>query len=56
MELGISHAAKNPMLDKITGQIAEFAHRTSAGDLDEQTAHAATQRLIDALGCALGGP
>jgi len=41
-------------MDTITRQIAEYASSLSFQDLDTATVHAATQRLIDALGCALG--
>ncbi len=41
-------------MDRITGQIANFAHGLSFGDLTGAAVDAATQRLIDALGCALG--
>jgi len=41
-------------MDRITGQIAHFAHGLSFGDLTEAVADTATGHLIDALGCALG--
>ncbi len=41
-------------MDTITRQIAEYASSLTFRDLDTGTVHAATQRLIDALGCALG--
>jgi 2-methylcitrate dehydratase len=41
-------------MDKLTGQIAAFAHGLRFDHLSEPIAHAATQRLIDALGCAVG--
>ncbi len=41
-------------MDKITGRIAEFAATLNFEDLDRETVHAATQRLVDSLGCALG--
>jgi len=41
-------------MDTITRQIAEYASSAAFKDLDTATVHAATQRLIDALGCALG--
>jgi 2-methylcitrate dehydratase len=41
-------------VDTITKQIAEYASSQSFNSLDEATRHAATQRLIDALGCGLG--
>jgi 2-methylcitrate dehydratase len=42
-------------MDRITRAIAEFASGLSFGDLDQPTVHAATQRLIDSLGCAVAG-
>ncbi len=41
-------------MDRITAQIAGFAHSLSFDDLTKETVHSATQRLIDSLGCALG--
>lgn len=41
-------------MDNMTKQIAEYASSLSFNNLDEDTRHAATQRLIDALGCGLG--
>jgi 2-methylcitrate dehydratase len=41
-------------MDNITKQIAGYASSQSFNNLDEATRHAATQRLIDALGCGLG--
>ena len=41
-------------MDTITRQIAEYASALTFEDLDTATVQAATQRLIDALGCALG--
>ncbi len=41
-------------MDTITRQIAEYASASRFEDLPEDTVHAATQRLVDALGCALG--
>jgi 2-methylcitrate dehydratase len=41
-------------VDNITKQIATYASSQSFNNLDEETRHAATQRLIDALGCGLG--
>jgi 2-methylcitrate dehydratase len=41
-------------MDTITTQIAEYASALAFKDLDTATVEAATQRLIDALGCALG--
>ena len=41
-------------MDKLTGQIATFANALTYDHLGEEISHRATQRLIDALGCALG--
>ena len=41
-------------MDRITRELAEYASSTSFGDLTEEAIHAATQRLVDSLGCALG--
>ena len=41
-------------MDTITKKIAGYASSLSFNNLDEATRHAATQRLIDALGCGLG--
>src|ERR1043166_8688527 len=41
-------------MDSITKAIAEFASSFAFSDLDARAVHAATQRLIDSLGCALG--
>jgi 2-methylcitrate dehydratase len=41
-------------MDRITKQVAGFASALRFDDLSEETVHAATQRLIDALGCGLG--
>ena len=41
-------------MDKITGQITDFASSLTFGDLTGETVCAATQRLVDAIGCALG--
>ena len=41
-------------MDSITKQIAGYAASLSFAQLDDETVHAATQRLIDALGCGLG--
>ena len=38
----------------IPRQIAEYACGVRFEDLDQDTVHAATQRLVDTLGCALG--
>jgi 2-methylcitrate dehydratase len=40
-------------MDTITRQIAEYASALAFEDLDTATVQAATQRVIDALGCAL---
>jgi 2-methylcitrate dehydratase len=41
-------------MDTITRQIAEYASALVFEELDTATVAAATQRLIDALGCAVG--
>ena len=41
-------------MDKITHEIAEYSSASTFGDLTDESVHAATQRLIDSLGCALG--
>jgi 2-methylcitrate dehydratase len=41
-------------MDKITGQIADFASSLTFADLTGDVVDAATQRLVDAIGCALG--
>ncbi|HEY7317280.1 MAG TPA: MmgE/PrpD family protein [Candidatus Binatia bacterium] len=41
-------------MDKITRQIAEYSSGATFDDLTDGVVHAATQRLIDSLGCALG--
>jgi len=41
-------------MDNITKKIAGYASSLSFNNLNEETRHAATQRLIDALGCGLG--
>jgi 2-methylcitrate dehydratase len=41
-------------MDNITQKIAGYASSLTFNSLDEATRHAATQRLIDALGCGLG--
>ncbi len=41
-------------MDRITAQIAGFAQALRFDDLTDEAVHAATQRLIDSLGCALG--
>jgi 2-methylcitrate dehydratase len=41
-------------MDRITKQIAGFASALRFEHLSEETVHAATQRLIDSLGCGLG--
>jgi 2-methylcitrate dehydratase len=42
-------------MDRITRAISTFASGLTFGDLDRATVHAATQRLIDTIGCALAG-
>lgn len=49
---GCNGGAEN--VDSITKKIAEYATSQSFNNLGEETRHAATQRLIDALGCGLG--
>jgi 2-methylcitrate dehydratase len=41
-------------MDTITRQIAQYACALKFADLEEATVAAATQRLVDTLGCALG--
>lgn len=41
-------------MDKITHEITEYAATAKFGDISEAAVHAAVQRLIDSLGCALG--
>jgi 2-methylcitrate dehydratase len=41
-------------MDRITRQIAEYAAEAKFGALSQDTLHAAVQRLIDSLGCAVG--
>lgn len=41
-------------MDKLTRQIASFASGLRFTDLTEEAVHCATQRLVDAIGCALG--
>ena len=41
-------------MDSITSQITEYAASATFEDLTDEAIHAATQRLIDALGCAVG--
>jgi 2-methylcitrate dehydratase len=41
-------------MDAITKAIAEYASALTFEQLDGETVHAATQRLIDTLGCAVG--
>ena len=41
-------------MDSITKAITEFAASFAFSDLNDKAVHAATQRLIDSLGCALG--
>ena len=42
------------MPDKITRDLSAYASALTFADLDTETVHGAKQRLIDALGCALG--
>src|SRR6266446_6619608 len=41
-------------MDSITHKLAEYSSASNFDDLTDESVHAATQRLIDALGCALG--
>ena len=41
-------------MDSITHQIAEYSATSKFADLTGESVHAATQRLVDSLGCALG--
>jgi 2-methylcitrate dehydratase len=41
-------------MDSITHKIAEYASTSKFDDLTEESVHAAMQRLVDSLGCALG--
>ena len=41
-------------MDEITHTIAEYAATSTFDQLTDATVHAATQRLIDSIGCALG--
>ena len=41
-------------MDSIARVIAEFASSLTFADLTGSAVHAATQRLIDPLGCAIG--
>ena len=41
-------------MDQITRKIAEYSSASTFSDLTDETRHAATQRLIDSLACALG--
>jgi 2-methylcitrate dehydratase len=42
-------------MDRITKALADFASGLTYGDLDGPTVHAATQRLVDSIGCAVAG-
>ena len=42
------------MMDRLTDQIATFASTLTFSDLSDSLVHSATQRLVDALGCAFG--
>lgn len=39
----------------LAAQLADYSLRLTYDDLDERTVHVAKQRLVDTLGCALGG-
>ena len=41
-------------MDKITSEIAQYASALRFEDLDPVTVHAATRRLVDSVGCAVG--
>jgi 2-methylcitrate dehydratase len=41
-------------MDKITHQLAEYSSSAKFDDLTHEAVHAATQRLIDSIGCATG--
>ena len=41
-------------MDSITREIAEFASSFIIADVNHKAIHAAIQRLIDSLGCAVG--
>ena len=42
-------------MDGLTTQIAEFAAQLQYGDLPEEVIQVARVRIVDAIGCALGG-
>jgi len=42
-------------MDGLTRQIAEFAAKAQYGDLPEEVIGVARVRIVDAIGCALGG-
>jgi len=41
-------------MDSITGKISEYAWATKFDDLTPEAVHAAGQRMVDSLGCAVG--
>jgi 2-methylcitrate dehydratase len=41
-------------MDSITDKLAEYSSTSKFDDLTDESTHAATQRLVDSLGCALG--
>jgi 2-methylcitrate dehydratase len=41
-------------VDKITHEIAEYSSAWTFSDLTDESVHAATQRLVDSLACAIG--
>jgi len=41
-------------MDRITRTIADYAAAARFADLTDEAIHAATQRLLDTMGCALG--
>jgi 2-methylcitrate dehydratase len=46
---------KGEIMDGLTRQIAEFAAQARYGDLPEEVIQTARVRIVDAIGCALGG-
>ena len=41
-------------MDRITHKLAEYSSISKFDDLTDESVHAATQRLLDSLGCAIG--
>src|SRR4029079_19187748 len=56
LELALSTRFKagSDFMDAITRKIADYAAGARFTDLTDEAIHAATQRLLDSLGCALG--